>query len=120
MGWLSQPGLIQNGYALEQRSRWWEEEAWYPGFDEERHKTVYFDDACDATTAPVVEICRHLSDIAQVPSGKLPDVVVVNGYADAATEWDLTAAKRVLIGHVRYGILVKQYTNRDPDYRRGP
>ena len=64
---------------------------------------MYLDDACDATTAPVVEICRHLSDIAQVPSGKLPDVVVVNGYADAATEWDLTAAKRVLIGHVRYG-----------------
>ena len=55
-----------------------------------------------------------------MPSSKLPDVVVVNGYADAATEWELTAAKRVLIGHVRYGILVKQYTNRDPDYRRGP
>ena len=57
----------------------------YPGFDEERHKTVYFDDACDATTAAVVEICRHLSDIAKVPSGKLPDVVVVNRYAEAAS-----------------------------------
>ena len=57
----------------------------YPGFDEERHKTVYFDDACDGTTAAVVEICRHLSDIAKVPSGKLPDVVVVNRYAEAAS-----------------------------------
>ena len=52
------------GRTLEHRSRWCEEEAWYPGFDEERHKTVYLDDTCDATTAPVVEICRHLSDIA--------------------------------------------------------
>ena len=26
LGWLSQPGLIQNGYALEQRSRWVEGE----------------------------------------------------------------------------------------------
>ena len=26
----------------------------YLGFDEARHKTVYFDDACDATTATVV------------------------------------------------------------------
>ena len=57
----------------------------YPGFDEERHKTVHFDEACDATTATVVEICRHLSDIAKVPSGKLPDVVVVNPYAEAAS-----------------------------------
>ena len=46
---------------------------------------MYFDDACDATTAAVVEICRHLSDIAKVPSGKLPDVVVVNRYAEAAS-----------------------------------
>ena len=65
---------------------------------------------------------------------------IKESYFDAATEWDLTAAKRVLravglpearwnrpygqppwmLRHVRYGILVKQYTNRDPDYRRGP
>ena len=57
----------------------------YPGFDEEMHKTVYFDEACDATTATVVEICRLLSDIAKVPTSKLPDVVVVNRYAEAAS-----------------------------------
>ena len=29
---------------------------------------MYFDESCDATTATVVEICWHLSDIAEVTS----------------------------------------------------
>ena len=38
----------------------------YPGFDEERHKTVYFDDACDAATATVVEISNGQGLSAQM------------------------------------------------------